>query len=118
MRLEAALRTALALHGGALAKANVFYDEADRASSRVNALPDECWRDVLRLAFALLNQGIPAGRAGDRAPSDLSPLDIAVRQGESLLRRVLSVLFRRQMVNLEIQAVIAELLVDSAAVSG
>jgi hypothetical protein len=118
LRLEGALKSALMLHGPALAKANVFHDEADRASNRANSLPDECWKDVLRLAFGLLDQGIPRGRARDRAPGDPAPLDIALRQGEGLLRRILSVLFRRQMVNLEIQAVIAEVLADSTAAAG
>ncbi len=118
VRAEDALAAALASHGGALAKANLFFAEADRVASRVNAVPDECWRDVLGLAFALLDEAATAGRAGERSPGDLTLLDGAVRQGEALLGRVLSVLFRRQLVNLEIQAVIAELLADSAAAAG
>lgn len=118
MRLEGALNAAMTLHGPSLAKANLFYNEADRVPSRVNALPDEAWKDSLRLAFALLDQGMPGGRSGERSPIDTAVLDAALRQGEALLRRVLSVLFRRQLVNLEIQAVIAEVLADAATAAG
>jgi hypothetical protein len=98
-----------------LSKANIFYREADRDPSRVNAVPDEAWQASLHLAFALLDSRLAGWSSGEASVTDPAPLDRALREGEAALRSLLGVLFRRQIVNAEIQGVIAELLAETTS---
>jgi hypothetical protein len=105
--VESALAAALAAHAQTLAKSNLFYRQVDRVPGRPNALPEALWRGVLMAAFRLLEMGLnpnPGATAIDPAR-----LDAVIAECEGLLRQLHSVLFRRQGLNLEVQALIEEL---------
>jgi len=107
--VESALGAALADQPQVLAKSNLFYRQVDRVPGRPHALPEALWRGTLMAAFRLLEMGLnpsPGASAIDPAR-----LDAVIAECEGLLRQLHSVLFRRQGLNLEVQALIEELVV-------
>lgn len=106
--VESALGAALAAHPQALAKHNLFYRQIDRTAARPNAVPDSLWRGVLMVAFRLLEMGL--NPLTHPAAIDPARLDPVVSEAEGLWRQLTAVLFRRQGLNLEVQALIEELI--------
>lgn len=114
-RLEASLANALEEHLDRLAPNNLFYREDDRLAGRANAVPQELWQSVLRLAWRLVARGpgfgiTPGGGFDEAHPaSHLEKLDQEIR---GLLRQLRLMLFRRQGVHVEVHSVIAEMMAD------
>lgn len=106
--VESALGAALSAHPQVLAKHNLFYRQIDRSSERPNAVPDSLWRGVLMVAFRLLEMGL--NPATCPAAIDPARLDPVLSEAEGLWRQLSAVLFRRQGLNLEVQALIEELI--------
>ena len=104
---ESALAWAQREHVGVLAKSNVFFRGHDRDTQRPNAIPDDLWASAIGLALALTGgAGASTAQTGDDLPS--AELDHAIVVAEDLLRRLHTILFGRQAVNVEIQSVLAE----------
>lgn len=106
--VESALGVALAAHPQVLARSNLFYRQVDRVPGRPNALPESLWRGALIMAFRLLEMGLNPGTG--TAAIDPARLDAVIAECEGLVRQLHSVLFRRQCLNLEVQALIEELI--------
>lgn len=111
--VESALAAALAAHPAELAKANLFYRQIDREKGRPNAVPEVLWRAMLMIAFRLMEIGINPSPH----PTAIDParLDAVLAEGEGLQRQLHAVLFRRQGLNLEVQALIEELIAADPA---
>lgn len=105
--VESALGSALAAHPQVLAKSNLFYRQMDRVPGRPHALPEAAWRGALIMAFRLLEMGLNPGTGASAI--DPSRLDAVIAECEGLVRQLHTVLFRRQGLNLEVQALIEEL---------
>ncbi|HPC83949.1 MAG TPA: hypothetical protein P5234_11085 [Thermoanaerobaculaceae bacterium] len=111
--VESALGAALAAHPSQLAKCNLFYRQVDRDPSRPNAVPEGLWRTALMLAFRLMEMGLhPVPQAAAVEPARL---EAVMAEGEALRRQLHAVLFRRQGLNLEVQALIEELAASDPA---
>jgi hypothetical protein len=113
-------------------KSSVFFLESDRAPDRPNSIPDELWREVLRLALRLVARGterppgtavsaVPTGKAkatrettgGEPAAKHpVDALEELLNEVEILVRRLDGLLFHRQGAHLELQSVIAEMLTE------
>jgi hypothetical protein len=113
------LASAIAADPHRLAKENLFHQAVDRLPGRPNAVPDDLWTEVLRLALRLVARGPGFGLTpepgGSFAWNEANPaahLDEVLAQGEDLLRQLSAILFQRQLVHAEIRAVIAELLAE------
>jgi hypothetical protein len=97
------------------ARVNLLHREADRIDARI-ALPEELWRECLRIAFRLVSRRRGFGYC--TSASDFDPEFPAGRLGEveadceKVLARLRSVLFHRQPLNIEIQSVIEEMLAE------
>jgi hypothetical protein len=115
--VEETLASLLATEPQRIAKANLFHRAADRLPERPNAVPDDLWNRTLLFALRLLARGPgfgltpePEGTFAWNESSPASHLDAVEAQATDLLRDLQAVLFQRQTVHAEIQAVIAELL--------
>ncbi|HPW55785.1 MAG: hypothetical protein KA072_11130 [Thermoanaerobaculaceae bacterium] len=111
--VESALSAALAAHPNLLTKSNLFYRQIDRVPDRPHAVPDTLWRGVLMMAFRLIEMGI--NPPAQTAPVESDRLDAVRAEGEGLQRQLHAVLFRRQGLNLEVQALIEELAASDPA---
>lgn len=111
--VESALSAALAAHPNELAKANLFFRQVDRVPGRPHAVPEALWRGVLLMAFRLVEMGL--GPCFQQAAVEPGRLDAVAAEGHGLLRQLQAVLFRRQALNLEIQALIEELAASDPA---
>ncbi len=116
---EEALSAMLAAEPQRLAKANLFHRETDRGPGRPSSIPEEIWTSALLFALRLVGRGPGFGltpeRGGAYGFNEANPgahLDEVQAEGEDLLRRLHAILFHRQAVNVEVQALIAELLED------
>lgn len=103
---ESPLAWALREQAQVLAKTNIFFGRADRAAGRPNAIPDECWALAIGVALELVagTQSRP-DPPGDELPS--AALDQAILAADDVLRRLGTILFNRQAINVEIQSLIA-----------
>ena len=90
--------------GTALSAHQIFHRATDRLEGRVNAIPEEVWRQVLGLGLDLLIHGTARG-PGDE-PGILKPFLVRTRD---LLRRLRTILFQVQGVHMEVQSVVAEM---------
>ncbi|MGV8042019.1 MAG: hypothetical protein AB2L07_18810 [Thermoanaerobaculaceae bacterium] len=111
--VESALGAALAAYPNVLAKSNLFYRQVDRVPGRPHAVPDALWRGMLVMAFRLIEMGINPG--AQTAAVEPGRLDAVTAEGEALRRQLHAVLFRRQGLNLEVQALIEELVASDPA---
>jgi hypothetical protein len=101
------------------AKAQIFWAEEDRMAGRPNAIPDPLWEQVVLLALRLATR--VAGFSTAVSAADFDPL-FREEKLERVLPEILSIagelqalLFDRQTLHLEIQQVLAEILLDEAA---
>jgi len=99
-------------------KSNIFYQDIERRDDRPNAIPDALWKRSillgLRLAtrvedFSLCEHPADYDEAHPTAKLEQVVTDVALLQGE--LR---ALLFDRQASNVEIQQVLAELVVEKS----
>jgi hypothetical protein len=104
---EGALAWALREHGAILPKSNVFFRSLDRDAQRPNAIPDDLWASAIGLALGLTHGSGPAPAQADCGLPSVE-LDQVILSAEDMLRRLHTILFGRQVVNVEIQSVIAE----------
>ena len=100
------------------AKAQIFWAEEDRMAGRPNAIPDPVWERVVLLALRLATR--VAGFSAAASAADFDPL-FREEKVERLLPELLSLagelqalLFDRQALHLEVQQVLAEILLDEA----
>lgn len=112
-RLEDSLANALEEHLERLAPNNVFYVREDRLAGRANAIPQELWQEILRLAWRLVARGPgfglgPGGSFDESHPA--SHLEKLAQEVRGILRRLRLVLFRRQGVHVEVHSMIAEMM--------
>jgi hypothetical protein len=121
--VEEALSAMLAAEPERLAKANLFHREADRGPGRPNSIPEEIWTGVLLFALRLIGRGPGFGltpeKGGTYGFNEANPvghLDEVQAEAEDLLRRLHGILFSRQVVNVEVQSLIAELLAEDVGV--
>lgn len=98
----------------AFQKANVFYQELDRADNRPNAIPDSLWSRAILLGLRLSTR--VEGFSLCANPSDYdgvhptAKLEAASQEVDLLASELRALLFQRQGVHLEIQQVLSELL--------
>jgi hypothetical protein len=104
-----------------LAKANLFHRAVDRTPERPNAVPDDLWTGVLLFALRLVARGPgfgltpePGGSFAYDTTHPTAALDAVRAEAADLLHQLHAVLFQRQAVHAEIQAVLAELLAEEA----
>ena len=110
---ESPLGWALREHTRELNKTNVFFNRADRAATRPNAIPDEYWAQVIGVALELVaGTDSRPDALTDELPS--AALDQAILAAGDLLRRLGTILFDRQANNVEIQSLISEVQADIA----
>jgi hypothetical protein len=102
-----------------LAKANLFHRAVDRIPERPNAVPDDLWTAVLLFALRLVARGPgfglspePDGTFAYDATHPVAALDAVRAEAADLLHQLHAVLFERQAVHAEIQAVLTELLAE------
>jgi hypothetical protein len=90
----------------------VLFDSVDRSEGRPNAIPKDLWIEVLALALRMVapSSGMVADDESGTAVFGRVEAEVA-----GILRRLRALLFDRQSLNLEIQAVISELLSARAA---
>ncbi|HEX4963761.1 MAG TPA: hypothetical protein VF173_23240 [Thermoanaerobaculia bacterium] len=117
--VEEALSAMLAAEPQRLAKANLFHRETDRGPGRPNSIPEEIWTSALLFALRLVGRGPGFGLTPERGGAygfnethPVAHLDEVQAEAEDLLRRLHGILFHRQAVNVEVQALIAELLAE------
>ncbi len=111
--VESALSAALAAHPNVLARSSLFYRQVDRVPGRPHAVPEALWRGVLMMVFRLIEMGI--NPPAQTAAVEPGRLDALMAEGEGLRRQLQAVLFRRQGLNLEVQALIEELVASDPA---
>jgi hypothetical protein len=101
------------------ASANVFYSHVDRGPSRANAIPEQLWERVVLLALRLV--GRVEGFSVCRDHSDFDPtypasnLEWVLQEATLLCTELQSLLFSRQSVNVEVQQVLAEILLEESS---
>lgn len=85
----------------------VFFDSVDRSGSRPNAIPEELWLDTLALGLRIMAKAPDLGANGDGDGEVFARINAEI---DGLTRRLRSLLFDRQSINLEVQTIVAELL--------
>jgi hypothetical protein len=118
--VEEALAAMIAAEPERVAKSNLFHRAVERTPERPNALPDDLWKGALLFALRLAARGPgfgltpePGGTFGWNETSPATHLDAVEAEAADLVRNLQTLLFQRQMVHADIQAVIAELLEES-----
>jgi len=118
--VEEALAAMIAAEPERMAKSNLFHRAMERTPERPNALPDDLWKAALLFALRLAARGPgfgliaePGGTFGWNETSPATHLEAVESEAADLLRNLHTLLFQRQMVHADIQAVIAELLEEA-----
>jgi len=103
-------------------KAQVFWAEEDRIAGRPNAIPDPLWAQAVLLALRLATRS--AGFSAAASAADFDPLfreeklERLLPELQSLAGELQAILFDRQTLHLEVQQVLAEILLDEEVPEG
>jgi len=101
------VRDQVARHPDTWGTSAVFFDAVDRSGDRPNAIPEELWLDTLALGLRIM---AAAPDLGAESAGGGEVFDRIGAEVDGLLRRLRSLLFDRQALNLEIQTIITELI--------